>query len=111
MNGSWMMESAFIRWNSWPKTRVQGHHRPRSTEGAHPGRVSTMRNTVTPMRSAMLCGKSSVSETEFLSGDGMLPEANAGCRKARGIHNPPDRSYGQPERALTGSGCLTRRTR
>ncbi len=28
--------------------------RPRSKEGAHPDRISTMRNTVTPMRSALL---------------------------------------------------------
>jgi len=111
VNGSWMKVVRFIRWNPRPKTRVHGHHRPRSTEGAHPARISTMRNTVTPMRSALLSGKPSVSEVEFLSGDGTLPEAKAGCRKARGMHHPPDRSYGQPERALTGSGCLTRGSR
>ena len=100
----------FIRWDWWHYTQVRGHHRPRSREGAHPSRISTMWNTVTPMMSAMFCGKPSVSKAEFLSGKGMFPEANAGCRKARENHNPPDRLYDQPERVLTGSGCLTRRS-
>ena len=38
----------------------------------------------------------------------MLPEANAGSRKAGGRHNPPDRPHDQPERALTGSRCVAR---
>ena len=56
-----------------------------------------------------MCGKPSVSEAEFLSGNGMLPEAKAGSRKAQGNHNLPDRSYGRSERVLTGSRCLTQK--
>ena len=66
----------------------------RSTEDALSSRISTMRNTATPMRSGFPPGKLRVSKAQFLSGNGMLPEANAGSRKARGIHDPPDRPYG-----------------
>jgi len=55
-------------------------------------------------------GRPRVSKAEVLSGKGMLPEAKAGSRKARGNHNPPDRSSGQPERVQTGSRRFTQRT-
>ena len=55
-------------------------------------------------------GRPRVSKAQVLSGKGMLPEAKAGSRKARGNHNLPDRSNGQPERAQTGSRCFTQRT-
>jgi hypothetical protein len=36
-------------------------------------------------------------------GTGMVPEANATRRKARGIHNPVDRASAHAERRLTGT--------
>jgi len=48
-------------------------------------------------------GRPTVRKAQFPSGIGRLPKANAGSRKARGNHNPPDRPDGPPEKALTGS--------
>lgn len=39
-------------------------------------------------------GRRTVRDVQPPSGSWKLPEANAGSRKARGNHNPPDRSYG-----------------
>lgn len=85
--------------------RVLEHHRPRSSEGISIDRSSDMRNTESPTGSAdqRVRGRPRASKAEFPSGNGRLPEANAGRRKARGIHNPPDRSNDQLERVLTGS--------
>ena len=53
------------------------------------------------MRSGLLASNPTVRKGQPLSGSGRLQEANAGSRKAKGIHNLPDRAYAQPERVLT----------
>lgn len=55
-------------------------------------------------------GRRTARDVQCPSGEGMFPEAKAGSRKARGNHNPPDRSNGQPERAQTGSRCVAHST-
>src|SRR5215218_2757133 len=47
--------------------------------------------------------KPTVRKAQSPSGRGKDREANAGCRKVRGNHNPPDRAHNnaQPERVLT----------
>jgi len=55
-------------------------------------------------------GRRTVRDVQCPSGSWKLPEANAGSRKARENHNPPDRSDGQPERAQTGSWFVARST-
>lgn len=53
-----------------------------------------MRNVETPMGSAEANGgKPTVRKAELPSGNRKDREANAGSRKARGNHNPPDRVY------------------
>src|SRR4051812_4799601 len=47
--------------------------------------------------------KPTARKAQIPSGNGRDREANAGSRKARGNHNPPDRVHAQPERALTRS--------
>ena len=54
--------------------------------------------------------KPTVTKAGTRSGNGMPSEANAGRRKARGSHNPPDRFTDQPERVLTEGRLITQRT-
>jgi hypothetical protein len=56
------------------------------------GRGSDMRNMATPMEStAQRRGKPTERKAQSSSGERKLPEAKAGSRKARAIHNSPDR--------------------
>jgi hypothetical protein len=59
---------------------------PRSKEGTHPGRVSRMRNTVTPTRSGLVCevGRLTARKAELLWREQDVQEANAGRRKSTG---------------------------
>lgn len=57
---------------------------PRGTESTLPGRVSAVRNVVTPSRSGLWTGKPTVRKAQPLGGYGMVQEANAGSRKATG---------------------------
>ena len=53
------------------------------------------------MRSDLRTSNPTARKGQFLSGNRKWQEANAGSRKAKGIHNLPDRAYAQPERVLT----------
>jgi hypothetical protein len=64
-----------------------------------PGRFSWVRNVVIPMGSVRTSpskrhsiSKPTARKAEFLSGDGMIQEANAAGRKATGNHNRADRA-------------------
>lgn len=57
-----------------------------------PGRISLMRNVETPMGSAESGGRLTVRKAQLPSGNRKGQKANAGSRKARGNHNPPDRA-------------------
>jgi hypothetical protein len=58
---------------------------PRRKEGAHPGRISTMRNTETPTRSQRICmGRPTVRKADRLSGNRNVQQANAGKSKDNG---------------------------
>jgi hypothetical protein len=72
---------------------------PRSKDGTHPSRISSMRNVITPMESGggRYAGKPEVTMAELSSGDGMTQEAKAGSRKTTGIHNRPDRAIPNPK--------------
>ncbi len=71
---------------------------PRSKDSIHPSRISHVRNVVTPMESGeRYVGKPKVTMAELSSGRKMAQEANAGNRKVRGIHNPPDRAIPNPK--------------
>jgi hypothetical protein len=52
----------------------------RGTGGAQPGRISLVRNVITPMGSGYVfaSGKPSVRKAQFPSGCRTIPEANAG---------------------------------
>ena len=60
----------------WPG----GHRRPRGREGTHPGRISLVRNVVTPSGSGHLVvpGKPTVRKAQVPGGNRMTREANAG---------------------------------
>ena len=53
------------------------------------------------MRSGLPASNPTARKGQPLSGNRRLQEANASCRKAKGIHNLLDRAYAQPERVLT----------
>jgi hypothetical protein len=73
--------------------------RPRSIGGTRPGRISSVRNVETPMESGggRYAGGPTVREAESSSGNRNVQEANAGSRKATGIHNRPDRAIPNPK--------------
>lgn len=101
-----------IRWRRLPSMPANGHHRPRSTEDTLPNRISTMREVTNPdgVHRPRVGGKPGASEASIPSGDGMLSEANAGGRKAKGIHNLPDRPCGRRESVPTESERITQKT-
>src|SRR5262245_47185312 len=75
-------------WRLGKRCQPLGHHLPRGQGGTHPSRVSLVRNVETPSRSWHCCcrvsGRWTVREAEFLGGNRMVQEANAGGRKAGG---------------------------
>ena len=71
---------------------LRAHHRLRRIEGTYPDRVSRMRNRETPLRSGLRASKPTARKEQPLSGNRRLQEANAGSRKAKEIHNLPDRA-------------------
>jgi hypothetical protein len=77
------------------------HHRSRRIEGTHPDRISLMWNVETPIGSFLTESRLTARKAELPSGNRKDQEANAGSRKTRGTHNPPDRADAQPERVLT----------
>jgi hypothetical protein len=87
---------------------------PRGTESTLPGRVSAVRNVVTPFGVRAWPGQPTVRKVQFPGGCGMVQEANAGGRKATGsrdnraapssgrLDNWPDTGFvAWPERELT----------
>jgi hypothetical protein len=64
--------------------RLGEHRRPRGREGTQPGRISQVRNVVTPSGSGRMPGKPTVRKAQFPGGNRMTREANAGGRKAAG---------------------------
>jgi hypothetical protein len=66
---------------------------PRSIGSTHPGRISIVRNVITPMESdgGRCVGRPTATAAELSSGNGMAQEANASSRKATGTHNRLDR--------------------
>lgn len=78
----------------------------RDKEGTPPRCISTVWNVTTPLRSASCLetmstpgSQSSARITQVRSGKRMAQEAKAACRKARGSHNPADRTT-QVERPI-----------
>ena len=81
-----------LTWSEESENPQREHQWPRRKRDIHPERISLMRNVLTPMRSVVVVrdGKPSLRKAQILSGNGRDREANAGSRKARGNHNPPD---------------------
>jgi hypothetical protein len=71
------------------------HRRPRGREGTQPGRISQVRNVVTPSGSGhqVVAGKPTARKAQFPGGNRMTRKANAGSRKAAGnrdmVAGPP----------------------
>ena len=82
------------------------HRRPRSVEGALPGRVSCQRNVGTPPGSSRddAAGGPTVRDAEVRGGNRMVQEANAG--EPKGARKP-----GQDDRVLLRSSRITGRIR
>src|SRR6266700_4927156 len=89
---------------------------PRSREGTHPARISSMRDTVTPVGSANTGSKQTARTAHIPSGNRKNQEANVASRKARETHNPANRAIKadgdtQAERSQTWFWYITQRTR
>jgi len=88
---------------------------PRSREGTHPARISSMRDTVTPIGSANTGSKPTARTAHIPSGNRKNQEAKVASRKARETHNPANRAIKadgdtQAERSQTWFWYLTQRT-
>jgi hypothetical protein len=75
---------------------MHGHRDPGVKDDTHPDRLSDARNVATPLESG---GSQSANRKDgpSLQWDRTIQEANAGCRKAGGSHNPPDRAIPTPQ--------------
>ena len=62
------------------------HRRPRGREGTQPGRISKVRNVVTPSGSGrqVAAGKPTAMKAQLPGGNRLTRKANAGGRKAAG---------------------------
>lgn len=96
-SGLWTRVAA--GWNTKPPEQRRHHRQSQLRYAEH----------VNPYKVRAVHGRPTVREAQFLGGKRRLPEAKAGSRKARGNHNPPDRSDDHPERGLTGSRFVTRK--
>ena len=87
-------DAVFVRTGRSSLIRAAVDTSPRSKDGTHPSRISSVRNVITPMESGggRYTGKPTATAADFSNGEGMVQEANAGSRKATGIHNRPDRT-------------------
>lgn len=65
---------------------------PRSRKGTHPARISSMRDTVTPIGTANTGSKPTVKKAHIPSGKRKNQEAKVASRKARETHNPANRA-------------------
>ena len=71
--------------------RAGTHHRPRGTEGTHPGRICQVWNVTTPTgssRRSLSSGRSAVRSPDATGGRRTAREANVGGRKAAGNREP-----------------------
>ncbi len=94
---------------------MRGHQPPRSRKGTHPARISSMRDTVTPIGTANTGSKPTVKKAHIPSGNRKNQEAKVASRKARERHNPANRAIKedgdtQAERSQTWFWYLTQRT-
>ena len=88
---------------------------PRSREGTHPARISSMRDTVTPIGSVNHDSKPTARKAQRPSGNRKNQEAKVASRKARERHNLANRAIKedgdtQAERSQTWFWYLIQRT-
>ncbi len=89
------------RWLRSPLSREE-HRRPRGTGGTHPGRISCVRNAVTPVGvRAIMSGKPTARKAQSPGGNLMTEKRNAGSRKTTGNRDMMAGPFSRPFR-ITG---------
>jgi hypothetical protein len=62
---------------------LEEHHRPRAIEGAHPGRVLSVRNVETPSRSSLRAGRPTVRNAQLPGGRRMTKKPTPAAERQR----------------------------